>query len=485
LHTQFSSSFGSSHYSAVEATGSGGWEGGSAAAGVRRERGKGDYEFEFSDGLTTTNARRSGNDFTLASAYLNAREEIGEDASVTLFGFYTNADRGSPGPMTDPEQDGKARLDDELTRLQSGFAWSVSHDVQLRATVSWQYQDEHYDDPGVLLGGVPLSSRYLNRSYSISPEVRYIPSQTVAVTGGFEYAYAGLESDDVHDAQRWQRSVFASSQITLPLPFALPYEVLLFPLIRYDAFTDVDGDVSPKLGLNIGVLRDPDLRIRATYGKSYRVPTFNDLYWKVGGNPDLTPERSLSFDAGLVVATKLYGMVSAGLTYFAIDTHDRILWLPASGTISSPRNIARTASRGIEAELQWRGLDGLLTLSCNSTWTKATKESEDYPGDPTMGKELIYVPRQTFNVSMTINADPVTAVVDHLWTSYRYTTEFNDRFLPASGVTSLAVKYRMPFSDPGLWVNVEVTNLFNVSYQSIALYPMPLREFRATVGVEL
>jgi len=34
-------------------------------------------------------------------------------------------------------------------------------------------------------------------------------------------------------------------------------------------------------------------------------------------------------------------------------------------------------------------------------------------------------------------------------------------------------------------VKGEVNNISNTSYQVIALYPMPLREFRATLGVEL
>ena len=28
------------------------------------------------------------------------------------------------------------------------------------------------------------------------------------------------------------------------------------------------------------------------YGTGFRYPTFNDLYWQPGGNPDLEPEKS-------------------------------------------------------------------------------------------------------------------------------------------------------------------------------------------------
>jgi hypothetical protein len=34
-------------------------------------------------------------------------------------------------------------------------------------------------------------------------------------------------------------------------------------------------------------------------------------------------------------------------------------------------------------------------------------------------------------------------------------------------------------------IKAEVTNMFNTSYQVVALYPMPLREFRMTVEAGL
>jgi iron complex outermembrane receptor protein len=212
------------------------------------------------------------------------------------------------------------------------------------------------------------------------------------------------------------------------------------------------------------------------------VPTFNDLYWNDGGNPHLKPERSLSIDAGLVAQ---YGSLRLEADYFSIRTHDRIVWTPGSGGIWSPKNIATVGSEGIEAEMTWDGFDRALMLTVNSTVMTARKKTADYPGDPTSGKVLPYVPRQTANVSVLFTRAPITVFAQHTWASYRYTTEINDRFLPRYGVTSGAITFAYPLAASVLSLKLECTNLFNTSYQAIALYPMPLRELRATLGVEL
>jgi iron complex outermembrane receptor protein len=237
--------------------------------------------------------------------------------------------------------------------------------------------------------------------------------------------------------------------------------------------------------LNLGVLPDNALRLRTSYGKSFRVPTFNELNWSAGGNLALRPERSLSFDAGAVSELPFDGTLALEATYFSIETRDRIIWIPLSGGFWSPQNIARVTSRGCETEIRWMGLGGMLELTVNSTWTVARKESQDFAGDPTTGKDLIYVPRQVVNATATVHLGPWSLFIGHAWTSFRYTTETNDRFLPAYSVTSAAVRVKVPAGPIMAFARLEATNLFNTSYQVIALYPMPLRQFRATIGGDL
>ena len=452
---------------------------------VRREQGRGNYEFEFSDGQSTSIQRRNGEDFASMLAVAKLNYAFSSDVRSTLDISYSGADRGVGGPVTDLQANGTARMSDVGVRSQVSLEWSLSPHFSATCRSQFTYSYKSYQDPHLLIDGSPLDSYYVNRTVFVTPELQLRLSPAMTGNAGLEIMRGWIESNEVLEKVRWQRSAFISTQHIFPLATVTPFEVALYPSIRYDRFSDVAADVSPKLGINVGVLKEPELRVRSSYGKSFRVPTFNDLYWKEGGNPGLRPERSLSLDVGVVSSIRLFGMLHLELNYFSIDTRDRIVWTPGAGGVWSPKNFSAVESKGIEAEARWAGFDGAVSLTLNSTWMNTTKQSEDYPGDPTNGKQLIYIPRQMVNATGAIRFEPLTFFVQQSWISFRYTTEVNDRFLPHYMVTLAAVKYSLQAGPLTLSTKLEITNLFNASYQVIALYPMPLREFRGTLGVEL
>jgi outer membrane receptor protein involved in Fe transport len=387
--------------------------------------------------------------------------------------------------VTDPSSNGRGRLWDRLEYLRGGIDWDAAGGLSLRVNGSAHYGLEHYDDPGQLLNGATLHSLYANHDAIITPEALFNFSPVLSGLAGVEYARASLQSSEISEAVRTQRSAFLSTEHLFTLPSQVPFEIILYPSIRYDAYSDVAGDVSPRLGLNIGLLRDPGLRLKASYGKSFRAPVLNDLYWIEGGNPALRPERALSFDAGLRSDLELWGSLRVEASYFSIDSRDRIVWVPASGTFWSPKNISSVISRGAEAEAVWTGFEGVIQLTLNGTWTYVTKTSADFPGDPTEGKRLIYEPAQTLNGVAEARWGSMMLLLRHSWISYRYTTEINDRFLPAYSLESAAIRYKLPVGPFNTSLKAEVNNIFNTSYQVVALYPMPLREVRVTLEAGL
>ena len=476
---------GSNGYSALELNAAGSAGGVGARALIRRERGRGDYPFDFNDGRTTTRLRRRGEDYSVLSGDARLTWTISPDVNSSLGFSYADADRGSPGGVTDVTSDGRARLSDRNAMLRGGITWTPGAELTVRFNGSAQYTHELYTDPRTLINGREVSSDYTNRAFILTPEVRYSADPSFSAAAGLEYAAASLVSNEVINSRRFQRSAFLSLRHTVALPFEVPFEAILYPSVRYDGFSGLKGDASPRIGINIGLLREPALRLRASAGRSFHAPVLNELYWKAGGNPDLRPERAVSFDAGVRAEIPLAGTLRVDASYFSSDTRDRIVWLPGAGGIWSPKNIASVKSTGAEAEASWTGFEGGLVLTLSSTWTDVKKTSADFPGDPTTGKRLVYTPRQTAFASAEFRMWDAGLVIRNSWYSYRYTTEMNDRFLPSFSVTSAALSYTIPAGDLKATAKLEVNNLFDASYQLIASYPMPLREIRGTVGVEL
>ena len=452
---------------------------------VRREQGSGEYAYDFNDGTTTVRLKRNGADFTTLRAEAGAGIAFSHDVRSSLLVSYGDGDRGSPGPVTYAGAQGKARLTDRLLRTHLGVDFTLSGSTNLRIGTAYTTSDQHYTDPAVLLDGKALETSSADRTVMVLPEVRYTPSELWSAVGGGEISGSWAQGNQVGDARRWVEGIYLSTQHTLPLPWTVPFALSVYPSLRYDHLSDVAGDVSPRIGVNVGILAAPDIRLRSSYGKSFRAPTFNDMYWSVGGNPDLRPERSLSFDAGVVSTFHLLGDITVDVSYFSITTRDRILWIPTSGEFWSPSNIGEVRSKGLEAEVRWALLDADLVLTINATWADVSKTGSDVPGDRTVGNQLPYSPRQTATFSADYRLDAFHAYVKHSWMSYRFTSEANDQFLPSYGTTSAAVQYTLEIDAVKALAKIEGTNLFNTTYQVIALYPMPLREVRVTLGVEL
>ena len=86
---------------------------------------------------------------------------------------------------------------------------------------------------------------------------------------------------------------------------------------------------------------------RVSYGTAFRVPTFNELYYPYGGgNPDLTPEKSRSWEAGLKYHTQ---DLAVDWTVFHTKLTDMINGWPAHNV-----NEATMVGTSLAASKQWQ-----------------------------------------------------------------------------------------------------------------------------------
>ena len=456
-------------------------EGGVGFAGdAKIERGRGDYQYYFDDGWNRTLLKRDDSDFRMVNTGARVSGAALQSLNYFVSTRYTDAERGSPNGVSSTTNMNLARLRDRDVFAQAGIGWTGSENIVPRLNSSFHYGHETYTDPTYA-----SDDYYFNRTLTLSPEIRFSISPALKGIAGADIARASIVSDIVAKKVRNAQSIFLSTEHVITDESELISDVIFYPSVRYDRYSDVTSDLSPKLGINAGVLHSPNIRVRASYGKSFRMPTFNEMYFKYGGNSLLQPERSLSFDAGVVATLGEHNRLSAEANYFSIHTRDRIVWSLDADFNYTPKNIREVYSNGVELIAGWRTADGKYSVDCNSTWTNATKQNEDFPGDPTLNKKLVYVPERVINLSATASLYGVVVYLRETWISRRFTSEINDKQLPAYAVTDIAVRRSFATGGASIFVKGEVSNLLNESYQIIATYPMPLREFRLTAGVEL
>jgi outer membrane cobalamin receptor len=149
---------------------------------------------------------------------------------------------------------------------------------------------------------------------------------------------------------------------------------------RYDLHSRISSQVSPSVGAALIRGDYYNLALRINYGKSYRPPNFNDMYYegyRVVGNPDLLPERSRGGDAGVTFSAPVYGRIRTEFTYFRNDMDDIILWRKRFDGIFSPYNLSRSRLFGSETSLEWRLPGNILELSASHSFNRAVNKANN------------------------------------------------------------------------------------------------------------
>ncbi|HYF07660.1 MAG TPA: TonB-dependent receptor [Acetobacteraceae bacterium] len=168
--------------------------------------------------------------------------------------------------------------------------------------------------------------------------------------------------------------------------------------LRHDAPEGYEGATTWRIG---GVLAVPEVasRLRASVGTGYKAPSLFQRFGVIGtffrGNPDLRPEDSFSWEAGIETDIAPWATVSA--LYF--DTRFRGL-INFDPTFRTLENVDRARVRGAELGVAIRPAPW---LSATGAWT-ITEARDEATGTP--------LPRRPRNVaSLTLRIAPLPALV--------------------------------------------------------------------------
>jgi vitamin B12 transporter len=111
-------------------------------------------------------------------------------------------------------------------------------------------------------------------------------------------------------------------------------------------------------------------KVRASGGGAFRAPTVGELYYPFAGNPDLKPERSVSWELGV---ERYAGGGRAEVSLFWNDLKDLIVYDFAQ---SKNLNVGRARTRGVEAGWRQEVLAG-LSADATYTWLDARNRVTD------------------------------------------------------------------------------------------------------------
>jgi len=431
--------------------------------GVMHDQAVGNYPFIFHrPGLTDTTQKRDGADFTRTQLYLNTDYSFGERAAMTLSIQRVKSNQGAPGSLTYVSN---LRQDDDAVTTVATLRDNHFHDLSFSMNMGFTYDLQmYYSQTKTTLG-------------TFNPQCQWVASSWDRFIVGGEFVEGHLEGM-LPDAviKRIQRSVYVSNEMLFLWESESLDRLSLYQSIRYDVLSEGQEAFSPKVGVNCRILRAWDTRIRASYGKNFRMPTFNDLYDVWLGNPTLHPEHSACYDVGVETSLDRSGIHAIQITFFNIITRDRIL----PNAFYYPINIPRAQSTGIEGRYDLKLPNDVVNAFADMTFNAASRQSKDSSN----GKQFLYIPKAVCTVGLSAQMLGLYLSISEMYTSKRFTAEDESAWLPEYWLTDINLSTVLPLNFIRLNLRTEVSNLFDIDYQVLQGYPMPGRTFRCTVGVD-
>lgn len=451
------------------------------------------YPFTFTNGPQSFSLIRRNADMAVDRMTANVSAIVSPVVRLGAFAAYLDGERGVPGIVAGPYSASRARQTDRSLLMQLTATVFPASWWSWETCVQGVYTTERYHDPDLVIGYVPVDNTTTGREVHIDSHVSIDAAERTKV-------YAGLDGSSIRGEGNAYRSEVArrSWGASVALEHTLlgnrdAFHVDLFPAVRYDRVADQVEAWSPQCGAFVQMpitmpfgFRDASIRGRGMISRNFRAPTFNELYYAGGGgigNPDLRPERSTGYEAGVGFSGRWWAEHHLDVTGFVSMMTDRIVWVPASGGNVTPRNLRVVDVRGVE--IQYVLITNDLRIDVNYVRERSLKMSEDYAGDPNTHVPVIYAPEESAGLEGMWTIDPGIPGIRGLDLSARYElvgyrtiTEDARDILPAYHVVGAGVGVHVSVGPCQARLKLHVENLLDASYQVMAGYPMPPRSVR-------
>lgn len=225
----------------------------------------------------------------------------------------------------------------------------------------------------------------------------------------------------------------------------------------------VTGNVGWRYNWNYGI------SVLANFGNAFRSPTFNELYyprddWGGGGNPNLKPEQSKTYETGLLGE---HDWGNWELRAYHTDIDNLILgW--------SPRNVAKAQIQGIEAQIgtEIYGFKPKLTLNLLNPEDKATGERLLKRTDKSL----------SFDISRSIlDFDLAAAVIaqgDR--EEIAFMPDFSQKMVNVGGFVTVDLRSAYHINENWI-ISAKLNNLLDKNYQTVNTYNMAGRNFFVSI----
>ena len=378
-----------------------------------------------------------------------------------ILGFFNDRKFGANGfyatpSATDQYEETQASLI-AVTHKLSGSNWSLT------PRVYWRRGQDMYE----YIRNRPEVYRNLHIAHKIGAAVDGSIDNSLGGLGfGGEVASISIQSNNLGERNRKMANLFFEQRISV-----LNRRLDITPGVVVNYFSAAGTKVYP--GLDLGWQINPSLRGYMNYGKTFRVPTFTDLYYSdrtTLGNENLLPETSNAIEVGL---RKVSVKNQWSITYFKRNSSNLIDYVKQDEeALFEAQNIADLTTEGFDLNYRYRfgsSTDPMLSLS----YTYMTQN---------FGEEVFAFSRYAIDNDLKHHFTAQLSGQLFESTFGSLNVKWIER---ATGRTYTVIDATLTQSLSNFNLQLGAFNLLNQSYWETSFIPMPSRNFGLSLNYSL
>ena len=439
-----------------------------------------------------TTAVRQNGDINATRIELNTHGTL-NSGSWNFKVYNYNSERGVPGAIVNNVWRRGERIWDTNSFAQGSYTGFFEKFTTLN-NIKYAFYRTHYvnnDDKQV-----KIDNLYKQKEIYFSSANEYEVTSFWSVSASYDFMWNTLDADVYGFVKPDRISQYLSAATALNFNRikiqASALGTFIHDKIRGQKAPADKHVFSPAIFMNGYPLRNKDFSIRVFYKKSFRMPTFNDLYYADMGNSQLSPERVIQYNLGFLYdhnSTSLISAARISADVYYNKVKDKIVAYPKGQQFRwTMLNLGLVDIRGIDVT----GLltlnpyrDLYLTVRAQYTFQRAidiTNPSDNYYRD-----QIPYIPRHSG--AAVVNAQWKGWGLNYSWiyVGERYNQQENIRYNYTQPwyTSDVSLSKDFKLGRVNLRGLIEINNLLSQDYDVILNYPMPKRNYKFTLTVEI
>lgn len=398
-----------------------------------------------------------------------------------------HSERGIPGAIVNNVWRRGERQWDHNTFGQAVFQKSFGDKFSTKALAKYAYYVTRYVNNDETQIHVDNTYRQQEMYFSTSNVYEILSKWSVSMSYDFKWNKLNANMVDFAFPHRYSNFVLLATALTLSRIQAQAslVEQVVKDHVKYGASSSSRSTLTPAFFVNVYPFESKLLAVKAFAKKSFRMPTFNDLYYADMGNSKLNPESALQYDLGFVLNKDWkQGIVDhfrLQVDGYYNTVHDKIVAYPKGQQFRwTMLNLGKVHIKGVDAMTEV-GLepakDWKVTARLQYTYQDARDVTD--PNTSYYKDQIPYIPWNSGSAILGLSWREWDLSYSFIYSGERYSQQENILYnhLQPWYTHDMSVVYHAR-----RWsARLDVNNIFSQDYDVILNYPMPKRNYMLTL----